>query len=71
MVVWYTKFAKKLFWSALHITFLASSERVKYGFVRSGLFYKVILISETPVMGLAVMLESLVDRKSLSYGYLD
>ena len=36
----------------------------------SGLFYKVILISETTLMGLAVMLESLVGRKR-SHGYLD
>ena len=28
MVVRYTKIAKMLFWSALHITFIASSERV-------------------------------------------
>ena len=28
MVVRYTKFSKMLFWSALHITFPASSERV-------------------------------------------
>ena len=35
----------------------------EYGIVRSGLFYKFILISEKTVTGLVEMLESPVDRK--------
>ena len=38
----------------------------------SRLFYKVILISETTLMGLAIMLESLVTLgRKRSHGYLD
>ena len=35
MVVCYTKFCKMLYWAALQITFLASSERVNGGMGRS------------------------------------